>query len=286
MRRLLGLGLLLSWALLVLPSCKREPAKDPQTGNLVLKLPESQHDPDYSVDCVSKLTVDGKDFSEPRATKRTLQVTLAPGKSEVKIEFSYWPQKYTNIIRTQTVTVAKDVPTEVDMTHEDPDNPDLIKPIYVPTPASVVAEMCKLGKIGSDDVVIDIGCGDGRLVIQAVKDFGAKKGVGLDIRDDLIRLCWGNAIKEGVKDKVDFRVADALKIDSFAEASVVLLYVGEDLNLKLKPVLQKTLKAGSRVVSHRFLMGDDWRPDATKTVTAKSNAGTDAVYNLHVWTIK
>ncbi|MSQ97287.1 MAG: methyltransferase domain-containing protein [Gemmataceae bacterium] len=286
MRRLLGLGLLLPCVFLFVLGCKREAPKDPQVGNLVLSLPESQHDTAYSPDCISKLTVDGKDFSEPRATKRTLVVTPAAGMSEVKVEFSFWPQKYTNIIRTKIVTLVKDKATEVDMTKEDPDNPDLIKPIYVPTPNEIVAAMCKLGKIGADDVVYDIGCGDGRLVIQAVKDFGAKKGVGIDIDPELVKKCWANAKKDGVTAKVEFSTQNALEIKSFADASVVLLYVGEDLNLKLKPVLQKTLKTGSRVVSHRFLMGDDWPPDETKTISAKNNAGEEAVYKLHLWTIK
>ncbi|MBI2804890.1 MAG: methyltransferase domain-containing protein [Planctomycetes bacterium] len=287
MRRVLALAFLLPFSILVAPvGCKKDPPKDPTTGNLVLLLPESKHDPEYSKDCVSKLTVDGKDYSEPRGTKRTLQITTTAGNDEVKIEFSFWPQVYTNIIRTKQIKIVGDKPIEVDLRKEDPANPDLIKPIYVPTPAAVVAEMCKLARIGKDDVVFDIGCGDGRLVIQAVKDFGAKKGVGIDIREDLIKLCQENAKKDKVQDRAEFRAANALEIKDFSEASVVLLYVGDDLNLKLKPVLQKTLKKGSRVVSHRFLMGDDWPPEKSTTIMAKNNSGTETEYNLHIWTIK
>ena len=140
--------------------------------------------------------------------------------------------------------------------------------------------------VGPDDVVYDIGCGDGRLVIQAVKFFGAKKGVGIDIRDSLILECLKNARREEVSDKVEFRVADALKIKDFSEASVVLLYLGDFLNHKLKPTLQGTLKPGSRVVSHRFLMGDDWPPDESITITATNNYGKQEEYHLHLWTIK
>jgi cyclopropane fatty-acyl-phospholipid synthase-like methyltransferase len=171
------------------------------------------------------------------------------------------------------------------MKHASADEPDLIKPIYVPTPNDVVKEMCKLANIGPKDVVYDIGCGDGRLVIKAVKDFGAMKGVGIDIRPELIRDCNENAKNAGVADKVEFREADALKIKDFSEASVVLLYLGDHLNEALKPDLKKSLKPGSRIVSHRFRMGADWPPDQTFKKKAPDNRGDEAEFELHLWTI-
>jgi precorrin-6B methylase 2 len=285
MRRFPGLVLLVPCLVILSFGCYREPPKDPTTGNLVLLLPESPEDKDRP-NAISKLTVDGKDYSEPRSVKRTLQVTAKDGKDTVKVEFSFWPNTYTNIIRTKTVTLDKDKTIEVDMTKQDPDNPDLIKPIYVPTPNEVVAEMCKLANVGKDDVVYDIGCGDGRLVIMAVKDFGARKGIGIDIREERIDDCNANAKRAGVADKVEFRVADALKIKDFSEASVVLLYLGDHLNEALKPTLKSTLKPGARVVSHRFRMGDDWPPDASRTITAPDNNSTSTEFRLHLWTIK
>ena len=148
---------------------------------------------------------------------------------------------------------------EVSFEKPDPKRPDKIYVIYFPTPIEVVDAMCKLGKIGKDDVVYDIGCGDGRLVIQAVKKFGAKKAVGIDISAERIAECKANAKKAGVDDKVTFLEKDALTIKDFSEATVVLTYLSDPLNEALRPTLQKTMKPGSRVVSHRFLMGD-WKP--------------------------
>lgn len=277
--------LLTSFLVLILSSCGQQAPPDPTDGNLVLLLPESQEFPDYDPPRVSKLTVDDKDFTEPRGTRRTLAVQPASGKSSVTVVFGFWTNNYTNIIRTRVIALDKSKPAQADLTSEDPKLPDQIKPIYFPTPHDVVERMCKLGKIGQEDVVFDIGCGDGRLVIMAVDKFGAKKGVGIDINPDLVEQCQQNAKKAGVADRTDFRVEDALKIKDLSEASVVLLYLGEDLNLKIRPVLQKTLKPGSRVLSHRFGMGD-WKPDETQKFTAKNNYGADEEYVVHLWTIK
>src|SRR5205085_12252272 len=96
---------------------------------------------------------------------------------------------YSNTIRTKEVKFENGKTIKVDFHVEDKGRPDLIKPIFYPTPVAVVDEMCKLGKVGPKDIVYDIGCGDGRMVIAGVKKFGAKKGVGVDIDPDLIKLC-------------------------------------------------------------------------------------------------
>ena len=144
--------------------------------------------------------------------------------------------------------------------------------IYVPTPDEVVEAMCKLGKVGKDDVVYDIGCGDGRMVIQAVKKFGAKRGVGIDLSAERIKDCNANAKKAEVSDRVTFLQKDALTIKDFSEATVVLIYLSDYLNAALRPTLQKTLKPGAHIVSHRFLMGD-WKPETTKVIRATDNDG-------------
>ena len=286
MQRLLGLALLVSLVLLAPVGCRKAPPKqDPISGDVVLSLPDSAKPPEYAPERVSILMVDGKDFSEPRGTKRTLKLEPLAGKDTVTIEYSFWPQSYTMTKRTKVVKLLKDKSVEVDFAIEDPETPDKIKPIYVPTPYAVVEEMCKLAKVGPDDVVHDIGCGDGRLVVLAVKKFGAKKGVGVDIEEHLVKKSQENAKKEGVADKTEFRVQDALDIKDFSDASVVLLYVGRDLNLKLMPVLKATLKPGSRIVSHRFEIGT-WEPDETKIITAKNNSDEAEEYKLLLWTIK
>ncbi len=281
MRRILGIAMILFSGVLLLSIGCKQPDANAVSYALDLTLPENP-----PTERIPTLTIDGKDFSEPRGSKRSVSVEANGDGPTVKVEYSFWPNGYTNIIRTKMVKLEKGKTTTADLTREDEKTPDLIKPIYVPTPDEVVSAMCKLGKVGPDDVVYDIGCGDGRLVIQAVKLFGAKKGVGIDIRDELVLECLKNARREEVSDKVEFRVADALKIKDFSEASVVLLYLGDFLNRKLQPTLQSTLKPGTRVVSHRFLMGDDWPPDESMQITATNLFGKQEEYQLHRWTIK
>ena len=257
----------------------------PSTANLVLILPESADPPKHAPERVTMLTIDGHDYTLPRSTRRHLFIEPAAGKDKITIEYSFWPNTYTNIIRTKVVPHSRSSKTDVDLTREDSATPDKIKPIYFPTPNEVVEAMLKLGDVGPDDVVHDIGSGDGRLVIMAVKKFNAKKGFGIDIEEYLVDKSRENARKEGVEGKVEFRAGDALELKDFSEASVVLLYIGTDLNLKLRPLLQKTLKPGSRVVSHRFKMGD-WTPDRSVTIKAKNNYDEMEQYELHLWTIK
>ena len=239
---------------------------------LELSLPESAEPPEYAPERVSSLKIDGKDFSKPRTTSRTVAVTLKKGADSVKVVYTFWPNTYTEITRTKTVKVEKGKTVKVSLLKTQDD--DKIRPIYVPTPEEVVDEMCKMAKITKDDVVYDIGCGDGRLVIQGVKKFKAKKGVGIDINPELVKLCQKNAKDAGVGDKVKFEAKDAQKIKDFSEATVVFLYLGKHLNLALRPTLQKTLKPGTRIISHRFKMGD-WVPDKSRTITAKDNYGFD-----------
>jgi hypothetical protein len=281
-----GLGALALLTLTALPGCRGK--TEAGEVNLVLLLPETVDPIEGHPERVSTLTVDGEEFTDPKHPT-TQRVTFKPKKDSppdsVTVVYSYWPNMYTNIIRTKVVHVTTDSFIEASLNVEDPSTPDKILPIYFPTPYAVVDKMCEMALVAKGDVVYDIGCGDGRLVIRAVKKFGAKKGVGIDLNEDLLRECRENAKKEGVADTTEFRQDDALNIKNLSEASVVLLYLGDDLNLKMRPILQKTLKHGSRVVSHRFRMGD-WEPDETKKIVATNNFGQDEEYFLHLWNIK
>jgi SAM-dependent methyltransferase len=147
---------------------------------------------------------------------------------------------------------------------------------YVPTPQNVVDEMLTLANVKKDDVVYDLGCGDGRLVITAVKKFGAKRGFGVDIDPQRIEESNANAKAAGVTDRVSFAVQDLFQTD-LKDASVVTLYLLPAVNLRLRPKLLSELKPGTRVVSHSFDMGD-WKPE--KTVTVQPGGQT-----LYFWTI-
>ncbi len=130
--------------------------------------------------------------------------------------------------------------------------------VYVPTPPEVVEEMLRLGKVSKDDVLYDLGSGDGRIPITAAQKFGTR-GVGIDINPERIREANANAQKAGVTDLVEFRNQDLFETN-FSEATVVTLYLLPDLNVKLRPELFRQLKPGTRIVSHDFDMGD-WKPE-------------------------
>ena len=149
---------------------------------------------------------------------------------------------------------------------------------FVPTPQEVVDRMLQLAEVTKEDVVYDLGCGDGRLVITAAKRFGAR-GVGIDIDPARIAESRKNAQDAGVQHLVEFRQQDALKVD-VSPATVVTLYLLTEANMKLRPTLQKQLKPGSRVVSHQFGMGD-WVPAKAETIT--DLRGTSRL--LYLWVI-
>ncbi len=129
---------------------------------------------------------------------------------------------------------------------------------YVATPLDVVERMLRLARVGPSDVVYDLGCGDGRVVIMAAQKFGAR-GVGIDIDPMLIAQANANAIAAGVESRVAFRVEDALTVD-VSPATVVTLYLLAASNVKLRPALMQQLRPGARIVSHNFPIGD-WEPD-------------------------
>ena len=144
-------------------------------------------------------------------------------------------------------------------------SPDVI---YVPTPPEVVAAMLKVAKVGPGDVIYDLGSGDGRIVIAAVKDFGAARGTGIDIDPQRIKEATENLKTSGMGDRVKFLNQDLFTTD-ISEATVVTLYLLPSLNLKLMPKLNKELKPGTRIVSHAFDMGDA-KPIETLNVNGRT----------------
>ena len=129
---------------------------------------------------------------------------------------------------------------------------------YEPTHEDVVETMLKLGAVTEDDYVVDLGCGDGRVVIMAARKFGAR-GLGVDLDPQRLREAVDNATYQHVSDRVTFQQMDIMATD-IREATVVTLYLLDQVNLALRPRLFAQLKPGTRVVSHAFYMGD-WEPD-------------------------
>jgi SAM-dependent methyltransferase len=137
---------------------------------------------------------------------------------------------------------------------------------YVPTSYEVVDAMLTMAKVTKDDVVYDLGSGDGRLVISAARDYGAR-GVGIDVTPRRILEANENARRVGVVDKVTFIQGDMF-VEDISEATVVTLYLLDELNLRLRPKLLRELKPGSRIVSNTFKMGD-WEPEAIEIIDDK-----------------
>jgi precorrin-6B methylase 2 len=146
---------------------------------------------------------------------------------------------------------------------------------FVPTPQEVVERMLSIAKVSKNDVLFDLGCGDGRIVVTAAKEHGAR-GTGIDLDPERIGEARKNAQQAGVTDRVSFKVADLFETDVSA-ASVVTLYLLPNVNTRLRPRLWKQLKVGSRVVSHAFDMGPEWPPEKTDSVEGRS---------IYYWTIK
>jgi len=139
--------------------------------------------------------------------------------------------------------------------------------IYLPTPHEAVTAMLKLANVGPGDIVYDLGSGDGRILITAVQDFGAARGVGIDIDPAMIREGTDNAERARVTDRVRFLNEDLFDTD-LHEATVVTLYLLPWLNRQLIPKLKAELKPGARIIAYRFAMGD-WKPEQTITVNGQ-----------------
>ena len=157
--------------------------------------------------------------------------------------------------------------------------PEKVKPDihYVPTPQQLVDVMLQMADVKKDELLYDLGSGDGRLVITAAKIHGAR-GIGIDIDPQRIAEAKENAAAANVEDRVEFRQADLFK-SNFKDAQVITLYLLNELNQRLRPQIFAQVKPGTRIVSHAFSMGD-WEPDAERTVKLKGSE-----YNAYFWVV-
>ena len=152
---------------------------------------------------------------------------------------------------------------------------------YVPTPQDVVERMLELAQVTSRDIVYDLGCGDGRIVITAARKYGAR-GVGVDIEPYWATESQTNAQQAVVEHLVTFKADDALTVDLTA-ATVVTLYLVEWSTAKLQPIIRSQVKAGTRIVSHSFgLDMGGWKPNQTETFIDS----TGVTRQLHLWIVE
>lgn len=145
---------------------------------------------------------------------------------------------------------------------------------YEPTPPSVVNKMLEMANVNKSDLLYDLGCGDGRIVVTAAKNYGAR-GVGIDLDPRRIAEARANAKEAGVEDRVKFMVGDLFNAD-FSDATVVTLFLFSHVNLKLRPQLWRQLKVGTRVVSHVWDMGPEWPPEKKEVISGRT---------VYYWTI-
>ncbi len=146
--------------------------------------------------------------------------------------------------------------------------------IYVPTPDTVVTSMLQTAKVGPGDIVFDLGSGDGRIPIAAVKNFGAARGVGIELDPQRVQEARANAVAAGVADRVEFLQQDLFEAD-LSSATVIAMYLLPDINARLAPRF-RALRAGTRIVSHNYDMGPGWRP--ARTYVVDNNV-------VHFWTV-
>ncbi len=254
------------------PDKKDEKKDEKKKAKSKLKITVPQDD--------AKLLIEGKETKPTGPTREFETPDLEVGKLyEYTFSATWQPNNYTTLTRTKSVEFKGGDDVTADLTKADPKT-DKAVIRWVPTPDDIVEEMLKLGGVKKGDVVFEPGPGDGRMLIAAVKK-GATKGVGIEIDPKKAEEAK-EAVKKAKLDKeITIIEGDALKDRDYSEATVVLLYMGNEFNALLRPVLEKQLKPGARIVSHRFTIGD-WAPDKTVKVT-----GADGdEYTLHLWTVK
>lgn len=158
----------------------------------------------------------------------------------------------------------------------DLDDPIEYNAPYLSTPMEIVKRMLEFARVTKDDIVYDLGSGDGRIVIAAAKQYGAH-AVGIEIDPELVEQARSNAKSAGVEELVDFRLEDIFAAD-ISPATVVTLYLLPETNAILRPKLERQLRPGTRIVSHEFGLGD-WEPEEVREFSDTEGS----VYKLNLW---
>jgi precorrin-6B methylase 2 len=166
--------------------------------------------------------------------------------------------------KPEPAAAPKAAPTPAPAPLTIPQSPPRLDIHFVPTPHEVVKRMLELANVGPNDIHYDLGSGDGRIVIAAVKDFKAKKGVGIDLDPQRIKEANENKAKAGLGDNVQFLNENIFQTD-LSEATTVSMYLLTSINIRMRPKLLKELKPGTRIVTHAFNMGE-WKPEVNEDV--------------------
>ena len=258
-------------------------AQDKKPATIKLLIPESP--------TKVALKVEGQDLKDnDKAAREGMRVLITPdldpGKVYAyKVEATIEPNNYTKIVRTREITFKAGETLELDLRKKDDKIEDNVIIRWVPTPRVVAQDMCKLANVGPNDVVMDPGCGDCIMLITAVEDAKARRAIGTDFDPKMVKTGQDAVKAARLEEKISVKEGNALKLgaEDLKDVTVVMLYMGNELNIRLRPILWEHLKPGARVVSHRFIMGD-WKPDKSITVNREGDYGVED-FHLHVWTI-
>ena len=226
----------------------------------------------------AELVIEGKPTRTVGKTREYDTPELEPGKKYLyELKVVWKPNKFTTLTRSRTVRFVAGDEVAVDMTVAQPtDKADVV---LKPATDDVLKDMVAAAKVGKDDVVFEPKTTDARGLIAAVKG-GAKRGVGVQADADKVKAAKDRIKKDELEGKIDVLQVEPAECKDYAEATVVFLYLGEEGNLALQPALLKDLKAGTRVVSYRFKMGD-WKP----TDTRKGTNADGEEYEIYTWTV-
>jgi uncharacterized protein (TIGR03000 family) len=231
------------------------------------------------IPAAARLAIDDNETRATGAERRFTTPPLAPGRTASYTLTAVWEEGSRRIKRMAVAKVRPGEETVVDLRPNSQDASSS-QVIYVPTPQKVVDKMLELAKVTKDDLVYDLGCGDGRVLVTAAKKYGAR-GVGIDIDPRRVQEALANVRKAGVEKLVEIRQGDALKVPDLARATVVTTYMLPEFMEKLRPVLREELRPGTRIVAHDYAI-PAWPPQQTVTVPAPSRI---YAHTLFLWTV-
>ncbi len=231
------------------------------------------------IPAAARLAIDDRETRATGEERRFATPPLAPGRTATYTLTAVWEEGSRRIKRMAVARVRPGEETVIDLRQGSQDASSS-QVIYVPTPQKVVEKMLDMAKVTRQDIVYDLGCGDGRILVTAAKRYGAR-GVGIDIDPRRVQEALANVRKAGVEKLVEIRQGDALKVPDLARATVVTTYMLPEFMQKLRPVLREELRPGTRIVAHDYPI-PGWTPQQTADVSAPSRIFPHKLYR---WTV-